>query len=1042
MNSKDLNTVFKNIERFMREYHNDNYVNNLPDNLKNNLIVDFVLEEKSMYSLTILIVFKLKIINTFNLGDISFYADNTDEFHFSTQFNINFIYDNKETKYNILEYIANDKKVQEKYREFSSKYFETIKEIGEKEFVKSLLSLNNYAEDSTFNNKLDTMLSLTIDNDEDVNVQIITSYKNIESNPLTLTGFLTKFETGKPIIIKKLKINNAKLAYFTEKSKDLVQDLLQISQVTKRNYGSKRTIEESFVEVGYLNNYFKNNINNTIKINDNYYLIQLKDLNEKITINDDYSLDIKNKDNYIPIPHTDYVINKKEKTIDCISKNQVFLDLYNLVNSSSYPSIKNIKDEFKFNYFLPLMDCFNYSNKIKREFNINSLTIDAYFDFDSQFNITLKSKYFISEVETTPSNLKGDSLAVYNQYLRILEDLGFEDNILKDQDAILNFLTSDLSRLKALANIYLSQEILNKQVIKFTPPTIRIQNRSNLLNAIYEDSEYSNEELYQILNAIKKKKKFILLKNNIINLNDENNSNFSKIAEDLTLFDKNLTKKGKDLPLYFAFKIKNNEFVDSKDDYIDNLYNDFKNYKSLELKPIEVNATLRPYQLDGLRWLNTLYKYGVGGILADDMGLGKTLEVIAFLSSQNINAPILIVSPTSLIFNWISEFKRFNLKEKIIPIYGGAQLRKDRARSIRLNERCIYITSYDSLRNDIDSYQEIKFDTVILDEAQFIKNMAALKSQSVKKLNAIHKFVLTGTPIENSVLDLWSIFDFLMPGYLPSLDNFKSNYESDPNYTKTIKKYTTPFILKRLKQDVLKDLPYKYEMVVTCEMSNEQRKTYDAIKLQAKETIESDKNGAFNVLPLLMRMRQACITPSLFIENYYGESGKLKSLYNIINEEIDSGNRILIFSQFVESLKIIEKELTSQFIPYFKITGQTKSEERLRICNEFNANTRYKIVLISLKAGGTGLNLIGANVVIHLDPWWNYAVEAQATDRTHRIGQTKNVKVIKLICENSIEQRVIELQEMKKDIVKNVISTNDQGITNLTKEDINFILNN
>ena len=309
MNSKDLNTVFKNIERFMKEYHNDNYVNNLPDNLKNNLIVDFVLEEKPMYSLTILIVFKLKIINTFNLGDISFYADNTDKFRFSTQFNINFIYDNKETKYNILEYIANDKKVQEKYYEFSSKYFETIKEIGEKEFVKSLLSLNNYAEDSTFNNKLDTMLSLTIDNDEDVNVQIITSYKNIESNPLTLTGFLTKFEPGKPIIIKKLKINNAKLAYFTEKSKDLVQDLLQISQVTKRNYGSKRTIEESFVEVGYLNNYFKNNINNTIKINDNYYLIQLKDLNEKITINDDYSLDIKNKDNYIPIPHTDYVMN-------------------------------------------------------------------------------------------------------------------------------------------------------------------------------------------------------------------------------------------------------------------------------------------------------------------------------------------------------------------------------------------------------------------------------------------------------------------------------------------------------------------------------------------------------------------------------------------------------------------------------------------------------------------------------------------------------------------------------------------------------------
>ena len=236
-------------------------------------------------------------------------------------------------------------------------------------------------------------------------------------------------------------------------------------------------------------------------------------------------------------------------------------------------------------------------------------------------------------------------------------------------------------------------------------------------------------------------------------------------------------------------------------------------------------------------------------------------------------------------------------------------------------------------------------------------------------------------------------------------------------------------------------MPEKYEVIITSKMTTEQRKTYDAFKLLAKDTLNS-KNGVFQVLPQLLRMRQICITPKLFIDNYIGGSGKLDSLYQIIPEEIDNGNRLLIFSQFVETLNIIEEYLSNNYIEYFKIIGETKSEDRLKITNEFNANTRYKVVLISLKAGGTGLNLVGANVVIHVDPWWNYAVESQASDRAHRIGQSKNVKVIKLITEDSIEQRVIELQEYKKSLVKEIVSTNDKGITNLTKEDINFILDN
>lgn len=389
----------------------------------------------------------------------------------------------------------------------------------------------------------------------------------------------------------------------------------------------------------------------------------------------------------------------------------------------------------------------------------------------------------------------------------------------------------------------------------------------------------------------------------------------------------------------------------------------------------------------------------------------------------------------------MNEFEKFSENEKIIPLYGNANERKKLIQSIDPDKKISYITSYDSLRNDIENYKDIHFDLVILDEAQFIKNTQAKKTQSVKTLNAEHRLVLTGTPIENSVLDLWSIFDFLMPGYLPSLEDFKSLSERDPNYLKVIKKSVAPFILRRVKQDVLKDLPNKYEVIVSCEMKEEQRKTYDAFKKIAADTLNSgDNKSIFSVLPYLMRLRQTCITPSLFADNFKGESGKLNSLYNIVDEEIDNGNKILIFSQFVEALNIIESHLKNEGIQYFKITGQTPSKERLEICSTFNVNNKYKVCIISLKAGGTGLNLTGANVVIHLDPWWNYAVEEQASDRAHRIGQVRNVKVIKLICENSIEQRVIELQNMKKEIVKQVVSSDDSSITNLTKDDIKFIL--
>ncbi len=995
---------------------------------------------------SLIVNFVLKIDNSISLGKIYFTSD---FYTFSNVFINNF--ENKSfssdtsiyelNSLNIFIMLANNKEINKDYQNFINSYKEEINKVYNEEFNNSLINLKNNFKDSTYIDSLGIKLNLTTLDNVLVDLKICATFKGLESTYIKATTFLNKFnKNGNSLLkIKKASISQLFLEYFEKNYQNDISYLLDLYHSIE---GNKDEIYYKLMHSKFIINFINNHQGENIILNNSIYQIRLKTINEKINISDDYHINVNNT-NYIFLNNTNIVFNIKEHTIDYLSNDLEYSKLYQLLINNPNPSIENYKDYFKFNFYLPFMDNFTCSRKIKMDFNINCLKIDAYFDFNKSNEITLLTKLYVGDNLVNKDSLKGDSYLVFKEFNKIINELGFdENNILKDQSLILSFLTSDLSKLKNIANIYLSEDILNKEVIKFSPPTIRINQESNILKAVYDESNYTNEELYKLLQAIQNKKKFILLRNNIINLNDSSLEEYTRLANELGLINKNYdNSKGNELPLYFAFKIKDNEFIKSKNEYIDNLYNDFKNFKDSSLNEFKINTTLRPYQIEGVKWLNTLYKYNIGGILADDMGLGKTIEVIAFILNQNINAPILIISPTSLIYNWLNEFKKFTNNEEVIPIYGQASNRQEIIKNIDLNKRVIYLTSYDSLRNDIDLYKDISFDTLILDEAQFIKNMKALKSQSVKLLKAKHKLVLTGTPIENSVLDLWSIFDFLMPNYLPKLEVFKSNFESVPEYSKTIKKYTTPFILKRLKQDVLKDLPEKYEVIITSKMTTEQRKTYDAFKLLAKDTLNS-KNGVFKVLPQLLRMRQICITPKLFIDNYTGGSGKLDSLYQIILEEIDNGNRLLIFSQFVETLNIIEEYLNNNYIEHFKIIGETKSEDRLKITNEFNANTRYKVVLISLKAGGTGLNLVGANVVIHVDPWWNYAVENQASDRAHRIGQSKNVKVIKLITEDSIEQRVIELQEYKKSLVKEIVSTNDKGITNLTKEDINFILDN
>ena len=564
-----------------------------------------------------------------------------------------------------------------------------------------------------------------------------------------------------------------------------------------------------------------------------------------------------------------------------------------------------------------------------------------------------------------------------------------------------------------------------------------------MLEVLVDNSIYTDEELKAILIGLKRKKKFVKIGNNFINLLSDDTKEFYNFAKDFDLISENSLNKKKEVPLYYAFKAygKDNNFL-SMDNYLDEIFNDLKNFSDSKIEIPSINGELRPYQVDGVKWLNTLYKYSLGGILADDMGLGKTIETIAFINTIKNDKPILIVSPKSLVFNWVSEFNKFAKDIPVYPIIGTVEERKKIIKKIKNDKFGVYFISYDSLRNEYENLLDFTFDLCILDEAQFIKNMHAKKTSAVKQINALHTIALTGTPIENNIYDLWSIFDFLMPHYLLDYEDFKDSFENDEEYYKIVKDKVAPFILRRRKEDVLKDLPEKYEVIITTEMSQEQRKLYDAFRLKAKEELKSsDGSKVMEVLSIITRLRQICVDPSTFVDNFTGESGKIATLKEIINDRMSEGHRFLIFSQFVSALNIVKEEIAKMGIKYFMITGETSAKERLAICNDFNNNEDFKIVLISLKAGGTGLNLVGADVVIHLDPWWNYSAQNQASDRAHRIGQTRTVEVIKLIAENSIEERVVNLQNEKKELVDKVISNDDSSIKSLSIKDLKSILN-
>ena len=919
-------------------------------------------------------------------------------------------------------YEVSDVDRREQQAAFDYELEQVFKEIRKEEIANASTKarLKIYLEDTRFSYSV----GLTIAKGKEYRIASIDRFLNRFFNE-------EEFRYGKDLTL----IHN--LSSFDEVS----QKIITILQKYGQNSFIDLNNEESLMYLDELLDALKDNY---LYINNEVYHVEKETMDIKLAVNSDFSLKVLGLiKGYIPLTRN-YYICKSANSVKPVTNNKYINYLVDSVIHHPLSRVRDNFDNYKYSFFEKYPDYFVLDEEINKLMSSSTLKIQAYFDYDKD-NIYEKTRYFKNDEEVDVNSITNFyEVSQIKHYQELLSEYGFFDHVLTDGGQVWDFLNSTLDNLRAVAELYFSKELENRSTSQFSSPSISVRKEGSMLEVLVDNSLYTDEELKAILIGLKRKKKFVKIGDNFISLLSDDTKKFYDFAKDFDLINENSLNKKKEVPLYYAFKAygKDHNFL-SMDSYIEEVFNDLKNFSTNDKNIPNINGELRPYQIDGVKWLLTLYKYSLGGILADDMGLGKTIETIAFINAIKSDKPILIVSPKSLVFNWISEFNKF---AKDIPVYGiigTVEERKKIIKKIKDDKFGVFFISYDSLRNEYENLLDFTFDVVILDEAQFIKNIHAKKTSAVKQINALHTIALTGTPIENNIYDLWSIFDFLMPHYLLDYDDFKDSFENDEEYYQIVRDKVAPFILRRRKEDVLKDLPEKFEVIVTTEMSPEQRKLYDAFRLKAKEELKSKDGGShmMEVLSIITRLRQICVDPATFVENFEGESGKITTLKEIVENKLKDNHRFLIFSQFVSALNIVKEEIEKMGIKYFMITGDTSAKERLNICNEFNENEDYKIVLISLKAGGTGLNLVGADVVIHLDPWWNYSAQNQASDRAHRIGQTRTVEVIKLIAENSIEERVVSLQDEKKELVDKVISNDDSSIKSLSIKDLKSILN-
>jgi len=699
------------------------------------------------------------------------------------------------------------------------------------------------------------------------------------------------------------------------------------------------------------------------------------------------------------------------------------------------------------------------------------LKVRFYFDSADPRNVTLRPELAYGDYafhplddENVPREICRDVPGEFKvsqlitKYFRFTEDTTRNMVIRDDDEAIYQLVSGGMRQFAEIGEVFVSESFKKIRVLPSANVSVHVRAVENWLELDVDMGGIPKEELYAVLSEYEAKKKFYRMKNgDFLTLGDDGLLTMSRLAKSLGVEKEFASAATMRLPAYRAMFLDNMLKEDrSVSFYRDQLFKAVvRGMRDVEDSEYELPASLVPvlrsYQKVGYRWLKTLDAYGFGGILADEMGLGKTIQIIAVLLDQKLHdgGTSLIVCPASLVYNWENELHTFAPELHVTAVAGNQAEREQMLTALAAEQFAgtdVVITSYDLLKRDLSYYLEHNFRFQIIDEAQYIKTASTQAAKSVKAIQAKTKFALTGTPIENHLSELWSIFDYLMPGFLFTSQKFKRMFETpivrdgDKDALAMLRKITGPFLMRRLKKDVLKELPDKLETVLYSAMEGEQKRLYQANAALLKEQLLNSGEGDYGkermqILADLMKLRQICCEPSLCLSGYKSGSAKLETCMELLENGTGAGHKILLFSQFTSMLDIIAKRLKKEKISYYMLTGGTSKKDRMQMVTSFQKDD-VSVFLISLKAGGTGLNLTAADIVIHYDPWWNVAAQNQATDRAHRIGQENQVTVFKLITKGTIEENILKLQEIKQNLADTVVTEGTGAFAGLTKEDL------
>ncbi len=944
--------------------------------------------------------------------------------------------------------------------------FEVIDELS---VSKSILSKYNIiSKTNTVKQKLDIDVEFNrIYNTIEFRLYIGNEKKYTLSNFNKMQAFLDAYNDNTSYCFGKNLTYDSKLHYFDKKDTEILMFVKDFIETKQNNY------------------YLKNDLSLSVREFEKF-LILLKDKEFKINGKTIY--------NVLEEFPTEYILNKKDDNYILSIKdyeNYEFLEIeyrFALYKNNLYilkhddrKYLKLLKDNRIKNLIFEKKDLNQFSNGLFNKIK-NNMIIDEeitemaiptkpdvklYFDISySKLKCDIILKYKDKEINYfDKAGILRDNDFEYDLISEILDYGFYEDKktfIIENPDEMYEFLDERIDELSKKYEVFTSKKIDNTNIIKKTSVNNNFSiGKDGIMSYSFSVDEINSEDLNDVFVALKQRKKYYKLKNNnVISLeNNEELQQLNDLIVDLELNKDVISEGSSVIPKYQALYIdslKKNKYKNIKtNNLFDEFITNFKKYNNLDIILDKTDEkTLRDYQKEGVKWLTTIYKCDLGGILADEMGLGKSIQTIVFIKQvlkEKPDSKIIIVVPTSLVYNWQKEFEKFGPKLKYVVVADNKKKRKEIFD--RKDDYNIFITSYGLIRNDKDEYEDIDFELCIVDEAQNIKNYQATMTKEIKKIKAKCKIALTGTPLENNVTELWSIFDFIMPGYLSSILKFKEKYnvkdvtKEDLEHLKTLNYQIKPFILRRKKIDVVKSLPKKIENKIYIDLSGKQKMLYlKVLNDTKKEMDEMIQDGGFQksrmkILQLLTKLRQICIDPNVLYENYDGERVKIEELVRIVTENILNGHKILIFSSFKRILENVKEIFNKNNISYYMIDGSVKSKDRMNMVESFN-NDDINCFLITLKSGGTGLNLTGADTVIHLDIWWNPQVENQATDRAHRIGQTKTVSVIKLVTKGTIEERIIELQDKKKILSENLIEgkSDSESLSSLTEKDIRKLL--